>query len=235
MTDEEKSLIDENYRKFLDAIERSPNIFTVENRQEEEEFFLKKYGKTLHAIDFKEIPFNELLELKEDIGNVGRYGFAAMAAKGIGNKGEYEIFQLLDYWYSLEERKSREEFAKNIDAYNETYHLITPRRMEWVMEWSGGDSKQLTSTKRKPKKTKKFADFVRTPDKDLYIKNLHERIDGITGRNAIVLLHQEIMRGSIMKPSWRAFNEEFPNIICNSEYYRTLEKEKPIEKPDKFK
>lgn len=235
MTDEEKSLIDENYRKFLDAIERDPNIFTVENRQEEEEFFLKKYGKTLHAIDFKEIPFNELLELKEDIGNVGRYGFAAIAAKGIGNKGKYEIFQLLDYCYSLDERKSREEFAKNIDAYNETYHLITPRRMEWVMEWSGGDSKQLTSTKRKPKKTKKFADFVRTPDKDTYIKSLHKRLDGKTGRAAIEEFYGDIMKGFIMKPSWRAFNEEFPNTICKSEYHRTMQKLEPIEKPDKFK
>lgn len=182
--------------------------------------------------DFIEIPVDEV---EESVTNGLRWGFAIEAAKGIGNKGKYEIFHLLDYWYSLDERKPREEFAKNINAYNETYHLITPQRMEWVMEWSGGDCKQLTSTKRKPRKTKEFVDFVRVPDKDLYIKNLHERIDGRTGRNAIVLLHQEIMRGSIMKPSWRAFNEEFPNIICNSEYYRTLEKEKPIEKPDKFK
>lgn len=75
-------------------------------------------------------------EVEESVTNGLRWGLAREAAKGIGNKGKYEIFQILDYWYSLEERKTREEFAENINAYNETYHLITPQRMEWVMEWS---------------------------------------------------------------------------------------------------
>ena len=71
-----------------------------------------------------------------------RYGFAPSVVRSIGDKEEAEIYELLDYWYGLDNRKSKQSFVDNLLEYIEkerragyTLPCITPIKIKWINSW----------------------------------------------------------------------------------------------------
>lgn len=84
----------------------------------------------------------EFPDLKEIAENAGRYGFAHHVVRCIGDKEEAEIYELLDYWYGLDKRKTRQSFVDCVLEYIEkerragfALHEITPVKMKWINSW----------------------------------------------------------------------------------------------------
>ena len=81
-----------------------------------------------------------------------KWGFVPNAVSNIkGDKSKEEIFHALDFWYSLNKKLSKEDFAQNIILYNEGAHLLTPEQINVVREWANTSSqivrKALENTK----------------------------------------------------------------------------------------
>lgn len=100
-------------------------------------------------INFTKVP-KEVVE-KAVIKSL-KWGFVPNAVSNIkGDKSKEEIFHALDFWYSLNKKLSKEDFAQNIILYNEGAHLLTPEQINVVREWANTSSqivrKALENTK----------------------------------------------------------------------------------------
>ena len=102
---------------------------------------LTQKEKELEAtVKFTAVGHSELLLSAE---HSGRYGFAPSVVRGIGDKEEAEIYELLDYWYGLDKRKPKQSFADNVIEYirkerrsGNTLPWITPIKIKWIHWWA---------------------------------------------------------------------------------------------------
>lgn len=75
-------------------------------------------------------------EVRDAVIKAFRWGFAPAAAREIINKNEKEIYSLLDYWYKLDNRLSREQFVENVIHLIQHNKLdITSQQIEWINRW----------------------------------------------------------------------------------------------------
>lgn len=76
------------------------------------------------------------LEVEDAVIKRIRWGFVPDAIRSIAHKSKKEIYNALDYWYGLNEKLPREDFAKNIILYGEEAHLLNPEQISVVREWA---------------------------------------------------------------------------------------------------
>lgn len=93
------------------------------------------------------------LEVEDAVIKRIRWGFVPDAIRSIAHKSKEEIYNALDYWYGLNEKLPREDFAKNIILYGEEAHLLKPEQISVVREWADDE---LSPIERKALKSEKL-------------------------------------------------------------------------------
>ena len=157
----------------------------------------------------------EFPDLKEIAENAGRYGFAHHVVRCIGDKGEVEIYELLDYWYGLDKRKTRQSFVdcvlECIDKERRagyTLPCITPVKIKWINSWVNADSPIVRKAFKHPKLRKWF----------------YERVEQRTGEASPEFLLRVFIKycETVSPPNIsRAASEHLPNH-CGKECYDVL-------------
>lgn len=104
--------------------------------------------------------------------------------------------------------------------------LNTLRRLlqEWESKQDAAAPEPQQVTKKLGRKSKSFSDCILINDKNI-LPRLKKRMEGLSSNAAIELIKNAISNKAIIKPPYKAFKEEFPEVAKNipeSTYYNRL-------------